>query len=295
MDVVRGGFNFDIRTGKPVDAVASRSYLDPEIAGEGEAVDPNIAWVEPPPKPVIPDISQVKTIRKYFGRPPGAGGMWPAWLYHATEKARILPTPEDARKLGVVRRKASEDEKLQFGAAEWLWDWVRPDHPIEALRGPDQGWRPAPLREMKHDPRKLDIHNLPHSKNYVPTAPNPAIAQNAMIAELVPTVAAAVASALKSEKGIEKPAHIDEKEWDEFLAFQAFKKTTQVVEKTTGPLSAKPAKAAETADEKELWLEAAEQRGVKIDKRWSLERLKKEVMAKDDQIQNIPSESDEAA
>ena len=76
---------------------------------------------------------------------------------------------------------------------------------------------------------------------------------------------------MKSNGASAAPAHVNSKEWEEFLAFQAFKKTTETVN----------ALASEEADdERSTWIAEADRLGMKVDKRWSTERLKSEVQAK---------------
>jgi hypothetical protein len=269
MDIKSGEFTFDIHTGRPTSHVQRTGFLDPEIAGEGFAADPDVAFSAP--EPIIPDFSKIKTIRKYFKRPPGAGGYFPTWLYHPTHPPRIF-TRSEAAEVGVFRRKANAHEKGSTGA-DFVWDWDEEN---------DQGWRPFILDSMVHDPRKFDPNKPGTGKEYVAKPPNPIIAQNALLADLIPTVTAAVVTALKHSSSAVAPGHVDPAEWEEFLRFQAFKKTTQAVETLAQPALHASGEASTKAPDPERieWEEAANRVGLKVDRRWNLDRLKTEVEKK---------------
>ena len=249
--------------------------LHAEIAGEGETVlmsdGSEVSWSPPPVQPVMPDWSQIKSIRKYFGRK--GHQTWPCWLYHPIEAPRLLKNEHDAAELGVCYRDATADETARTGAKK-VWDWKDGCE-----------WRPTPFpKDVRFDPL-----NAGPGKTFQPAPVNPAVAQNAMVEALIPQVAAAVAQALKLA-GPRSPAHVDPKQWDEFLAFQAWQKTQEVV-KTEAvnalliPEIEDEPKAGTATDwdaenaEAELaaWRAEAEDKGIKIDKRWGLARLKEEV------------------
>lgn len=258
--------------------------LPPEIAGEGEAVlmsdGEQLSWTPPPPQPVMPDWSQIKSIRKYFGR---KGHLtWPCWLYHPDEAPRVIKNAQDAAELGVCYRDATADETARSGVTK-MWDWKD-----------DCKWRPTPFpKDIKFDPLKAGP-----GKTFQPTAVNPALAQNAMIEALIPQVAAAVAQALKLS-GPGAPATVEPKQWDEFLAFQAWQKTQEAVKEPGIVLNAltealkmpiensmepnglnpdyEPVNGEDEAATIAAWRQEAEDKGIKVDKRWGLARLKEEV------------------
>ena len=248
-------------------------YLDPEIAGEGVKVihsdGEQVNWTPPPVRPVMPDWSQIKSIQKYFNR--SGYQTWPSWLYHPTEAPRIVKNAEEAGELGVCYREATDDERAKYGK-KTVWDWAD-----------DSKWRPTPYeRDLKFDPTKLG-----QGKTYIPTAPNPRVAQHELVEALIPQVAAAVAQALKAT-GPSAPAHIDPKQWDAFLQFQAFQKTAETVDALKEESDASLASAHtnalsavysedDDADERSLWIDEAKRLNVKIDGRWSLERIKEAV------------------
>ncbi len=250
-------------------------YLDPEIASEGQKIvlsegEP-LSWNPPPVRPIMPDWSQIKSIQKYFNR--SGYAVWPAWLYHPTESPRIVNNAQEAGELGVCYREATDDERARYGL-KTVWDWIG-----------DSKWRSKPFeKDLKFDPTKLG-----QGKTFIPATPNPRIAQHELVEALIPQVAAAVAQALKAT-GPSAPAHIDPKQWDAFLQFQAFQKTAETVDALkeesdeavasahTNALNAVHSeKDDEDDDERSLWIEEAKRLNIKIDGRWSLDRIKEAV------------------
>lgn len=258
-----------------------RRALDAEIAGEGQKVlgekgdkiilsdGTQVAWTPPPEKLVIPDLSEVKSLRHYFG----ARGyqVYPAWLYHPSKAAVLVKDHAEAAQYGVVHRQATVDERNRYGLKH-VWDWEE---------GSD--WRPNPYREAAFDPK-----NPGTGKVLVSSAPDPGIAQNSMIARLIPEVAAAVTQALKVQ-GPAAPTNVDSAQWEQFLAFQAWQKTQEVVadlasgsEAAGGGLGDQTDAAATTnalspETDRFLWEAEATRLGVEVDKRWGLKRLREEV------------------
>src|ERR1700756_1690319 len=92
-------------------------YLDPQIAGEGVAVNLengfDVNWTPPPIKPNIPDWSQIKSIQKYYNR--STHPACPAWIYHKDTDEKKLVTEEQATDLGIVYRDRTPDEAARFG------------------------------------------------------------------------------------------------------------------------------------------------------------------------------------
>lgn len=241
-------------------------YLDPEIAGEGQKVilsdGEQVSWTPPPPQPVMPDWSRIKSIARYFGRQ--GHQVYPAWLYHPTEEPRLVKNADEAGELGVCYRKATTDERGRYGL-DAVWDWKE-----------DCEWRPKPYGPPKFDPLKLGT-----GKTYMPAPANPVNAQNQLLEALIPAVAAAVAKSLNAD-GPGKPANIDSKQWDDFLKFKAWQESSSAVSAVAaeaGQASDQSANALDTSseDEKASWITEAERKNVKIDKRWGLDRIKSEV------------------
>jgi hypothetical protein len=272
--------DFNLAGGLPKGA-AMRA-LDAEIAGEGAKVlgkgeeielsnGDRVAWIPPPEKLVIPDISNVKSIRKYFGQ--RGHQVYPAWLYHPEKPALLVKDAKEAADVGIVFRKATADERNRYGLRE-CWDW-------------EEGclWRPHPYTEAKFDPKTAGA-----GKNVVYAAPDPSISQNSLLASLVPSVAAAVTQALMAN-GPAAPAHVDSAQWEQFLAFQAWQKTSEAVSSVAADLVQVPEGEGETAAEGEgdllsnaltpeqdraLWEAEARRLGIEVDGRWSLKRLRTE-------------------
>jgi hypothetical protein len=230
--------------------------LDPSIANEGMKVQLSDGeaeqWTPPDIKPAFPDWSQIPKLKKYFGRK--GGPVYPAWLFHPTESDRLVHNADEAGALGVVYRKATDDERFQFGHQS-VWDWKRGEE--------DMKWRPFPQQRRKFDPQHAETGKI-YQIAATSSQPN--------IESLVAAVTASVLTAMKTP-GVAPaaPSHVNSKEWEEFLAFQAFKKTTETVN----------ALASEEADdERSTWIAEADRLGMKVDKRWSTERLKSEVQSK---------------
>lgn len=253
-------------------------YLDPEIAGEGQKVimsdGDQVSWNPPPAKLVIPDISGIKSIAKYFGRT--GTQVWPAWLYHPTEAPRIVKNADEAAQLGVCYREATIDERGRYGLKH-VWDWQE-----------DSQWRPQPHRDQKFDAASPGT-----GKNVVIGPANPAIAQNALLEALIPTVTAAVVAGLKSSGAAPAPNAVDPAQWEAFLQFQAWQKTQAAVAAVgerieaegsgdgagegSGASSGNALNALTPEQERALWVTEAEAKGIKVDGRWSIERLRSEV------------------
>jgi hypothetical protein len=246
--------------------------LSPDIAGEGAKVLMSdgevISFNLPPPKPVMPDWSSIKSIRHYFNRT--GFRVFPAWLYHPTEQPRVVRDEHEAADLGVCYRDASIEEKGRYGL-EHVWDWKD-----------DSPWRPQPYAgTTKFNPNKAE-----QGKVYVATPQSQTSSNRELLNTVLPEVTAAVVAALK-QGGSVAPDKINPQQWDEFLAFQAWKKTQEAIDAIIPPTAAveevveEEAEVADTGlppeQERELWLEEANRKGVKVSKSWSLERLRTEV------------------
>lgn len=271
--------DFNLAGGAMPSGSAKRA-LDAEIAGEGAKViglgeeiilsnGDRVAWIPPPEKLVIPDISNVKSIRKYFGQ--RGHQVYPAWLYHPDKPALLVKDAAEAAAVGVMFRKATVEERNRYGLTE-CWDWEK-----------DSLWRPHPYKELPFDPKHPGA-----GKTVVYAAPDPSISQNQLLANLVPSVAAAVTQALKAN-GPAAPATVDPAQWDQFLAFQAWQKTSEAVQSVAGDLAASSGETGQESSEADLsgnalspeqdrvlWETEAKRLGIKIDGRWSTERIKSE-------------------
>lgn len=249
--------------------------LDPEIAGEGARVvsadriilsnGDQVSWTPPPEKLMIPDMSVIKSIRHYFGQK--GYQPYPAWFYHEDGRKVLVRDHKEAAEYGVVRRQSTQDERNRYGIKE-LWDWES-----------ESKWRPNPWVEAKFDAKSPGA-----GKNVVYSAPDPSIAQNALVAQMIPAVAAAVAKSLQAN-GPSAPPTVDPSQWKEFLAFQAWQKTQEVVAEVASDIvdqvdetTAEPSvNALLPEQERVLWEAEAARLKIKVDGRWSLERLRSEV------------------
>lgn len=146
--------------------------LSMEVAGEGETVEfyegRPLGFSPPPAKPLVPDWSEIKSIRKYFFRT--GYSVWPAILYHPTEGPRLFAGEDEAAEVGIMYRKPTAREINQFGlsADSGVWDW-------------EEGclWRPRMEGKPKFDPANPET-----GKCYTPPQANPAAVQSALIREL---------------------------------------------------------------------------------------------------------------
>lgn len=223
--------------------------------------EPSI-YTTPAAKPVVPDWSGIKAIRHYFGRV--GFDAWPAWLYHPKEAPRLVNNQDEALALGICYRKTTPDEQARFGVTT-MWDWEV-----------NCEWRPTPhAKDLKFDPQRPG-----QGKTYLPSIPNPTIAQHELVRAIVPEVAVAVAQALKSI-GPAGPGNIDPKDWDEFKAFLAWKESEKAInaltEEKVKEASSNALRDVSEGEERDAWEVAARAKNIKIDGRWSLERLKAEV------------------
>lgn len=221
-------------------------YLDPEIANEGLSADEWQPFVE---KPRIPNYENIKSIRKYF---PHLSGIpykhkaFPAWLYHPSMPPRIC-NEKQAAALGVTWRACTPEEKSRWGQSH-CWDYA------EGCE-----WRATP-----HDAearQKIDPANPGPGKSLVEGKQNPESAQASMISAVVAATTAAVMTQLQKLGVISAPA--------------AAPAPQPAAPAPANALAQKPAEVKLTeAEEKDVLTKLADEKGIKIDKRWSLDRIK---------------------
>jgi hypothetical protein len=234
--------------------------LSPEIAGEGQQIMNSqgeiVNWNPPPQRLVMPDWSQIKKIQKYFNRKDHSD--WPSYIYNKdTGETRIMKNAEEAAQFGIGIRKRNEDEAARFGAGN-TWDWEK-----------DSPWRPQPsAKHVKPDPKSTGKILVETSRPQV---------------SMEQTVAAVVAAVTERMKGQtpSAPSNVSNSDWDEFQRFIAFKKASELtgMEKPEKAVDGGEINANALSDgqEKNLWIEEATSRGIKVDKRWSVDRIKAEV------------------
>lgn len=244
-------------------------YLDPEIANEGQAaVLPEGEFQAPREKPHIPDYSWLKPtdkLAKYF---PAISGIpykhqvWPVWLYHPTEKPRLIrdivlqdgegartlkSAAEQAKELGVSWRKSTPQE-ISEGFPLFRWSYTGQWRAVPYVGGPD----------IRGAGKTLPP---PSQSEVIAGAVATAMAQVAkhgngqtMQADMVGTIVAAVVAAMKTQEMAPQAASVPAQSASEAPA---------------GEISAE--------QEKALLIESARARDIPIDKRWSLDRLKDEL------------------
>jgi hypothetical protein len=235
-------------------------YLDRDIAGEGDGVvlsdGEKVSFTPPPVKSAVPDISAVKSVVRYFHRV--GFTPFPCWIYHPTKDPIMVYNQEESSEHGVIYRETSADERARYGRAH-MYDWRE-----------DTEWRPSPFpKDIKFDPNKQYA-----GKNIVWPTTTGAAMQDALIEKLIPQVAASVAAALKLANP-QAPANVEPKDWSAFQEFLAWQKAGEATREAVRDVVED--NAAAPSDERAAWVAEAERLEIKIDKRWSTERLKSEV------------------
>ena len=120
-----------------------------------------VSWNPPPANPVIPDLSKVKQLAKYFNR--GGFQPYPAWFYHPTEEPAICKNAEEAAEIGVGYREATEEERQRFGLRA-LWDW-NDDSPRAQSLGREQ---PSSTQTSRGRERTMfRPHRAPHRRSAI--------------------------------------------------------------------------------------------------------------------------------
>lgn len=229
-------------------------YLDASIANEGQSANgwnPDEEWQPMMAKPVIPTYEGLKSIAKYFPQFSGIPykhRVFPAWFYHAKEEPKLARTEAQATALGA---KWDAEEHRWSCAGEW---------------------------KSKPFPRKFDAKNPGTGKSLVGAGMNETDRQSTMIAAVVAAVTAQMGGkpAGATSALAQPPADPD---MAEFIAFKAWKALQAGETPSSEPNEGADAVTANLpeADEKKLLLEAAAERDIKIDGRWSLDRIKAEL------------------
>jgi hypothetical protein len=227
--------------------------LSPEIAGEGVAVNLDngfdVNWQPPPKNLVMPDMSQIKSIQKYFNRSNFPD--FPAWIYHKDTDEKHLVTEDQAEAYGIYFRETTSDEKARFGKDK-VWDWDA-----------ESPWRPTP------NSRHIKFNATKGGTGKIVVHPQSGPSQETSIDKIVASVMAAVIAKSSSEEvSVEKMATAIA------MAFKSVGFERPERASDGGELNAREISADQ---DREIWIEEAEQRGVKIDKRWSTEKIKEAI------------------
>lgn len=226
-------------------------YLDPEIANEGLRADMPVEgqwtpggefqpFIDPP---VIPDYSFVKQkgmehLRRLFPQHSGIAYVHQAFPVWAYHKT------EPARLL------RTEQHALEHGMR-----YIKKTKSFDVTGE----WSDEPF----HNP-KLDMNAPGAGKNVVKKGE--AGSQADMIAAVVAAVMAKVAPQATGNALVGTP-NVSDPDYAEFLAFKAWKDGAKP--KTEVQLS--------PSDEKAALVKIAEDSGVKVDKRWSIDNIKAEL------------------
>jgi hypothetical protein len=169
---------------------------------------------------------------------------------------------------GVCYREATIHEQGRYGRKH-VWDW-------------QEGclWRPERYKVAAFDPL-----NPGQGKNYQASPPSQSASNSALLEALIPAVAAAVAKSMHGNSPA-APANIDPKDWDAFLQFKAWQKSAEASKEVVAALNEPDPTAGTNAlttsldpddDDRSAWEAEAERKGIQVDKRWGLKRLKAEV------------------
>ncbi len=255
-------FTADSLAGKP------RIYLDPEISGEGMKIrmddsDGGEIIGDPAPKIVYPDLSQFKPLRKYFNRT--GYQVYPTWIYnHKTGDEKIVKNAAEASSHGVIFRETTMEERAAFGV-NFRWDYE-----------PNSEWRTKPIAKK----RVVDPDNMEGGKNFVARRQiETTVDHDALISRTVAAVMVAM-----NAKAPAAPANVDPVQWKEYQEFLAFREATKAVAETA--VDEIPIADEQPEDEPVIihnmtgdedprakWLAEASRLGIKVDGRWSTQRL----------------------
>lgn len=240
-------------------------YLDLEIANEGESAD---AWQPFVTKPNIPTYEGIKSIRKYFPQFSGVPykhQAFPLHLYHQTKPPVLARHADEARqKFGVEWREATHEERSK-GFPAYTWDYSA-QTPGSAL----EGWRTVPYH-TKFDPMN------PDTGKEVRLSPDKAPSQSEMIAAVVAAVVAQMGGGKGNALAVPVAAAVVSADYAEFLAFKAWKTAHGKPADGEAPAVSTSATLLSPVEEKNLLIEAANTKGVKVNKGWSIDQIKREL------------------
>ena len=218
-------------------------------------------WAPPENSITMPDYSKVEHLKKYFGKRDYEA--YPAVIYNKDGTSKTVKDHEEAKENGVFYREATVEERGRYGR-DAVWDW-RDDSP----------WRPHPWGEHldKFGKLKVDLERAGDTKNVIVGRIDPVQQNHSLIKELLPQLAALLGGQLNKA-----PSDFTEEELREFRRFQAIKKAAEPQEvKEAAPAWNALAAAPEPVDEREMWIAEATRLGVEVDRRWSLETLKRKI------------------
>ena len=251
-------------------------YLDPEIANEGQSANnwqPG-AWtnstpvsedefqpdIEPPHIPDYAMLKKHKNYAKYFR--PYRYQPFPAFVYHQTMGERIVRSKEEAQTLGAdwtrfvpvwfhqtfgrkVMKSEAEVSELGLGWAPGRFS----ENDKVWVSARDMGGKALPIKTDTQRLTEALVAGLTQKKD----------------ANFDPTAIAAIVSAVMS--AIPQPQPLQSKA----------PKAEDLMPPELAPVPVKTVDPLDAMLERTALLELAEKEGVKIDGRWSVERIKKEL------------------
>lgn len=241
-------------------------YLDPAIAGEGQAVDENGntigEWVVPA-QATIPNYDGLRKSKKFgkyfqpYGTPSRPHQVFPAWLYHPKHEAVIVRNAGEAlAKYGCSYRDTTREEQIR-GFPPKVWDY-------STQTAEQSGWRAVPYADKPH---------IDDSCKNVVVEPSKGPSQGELISSVVAAVVAQMqAKAAAGTNALAAANPADDPRYAEFLEFQKWKAA-----KSAEPSREPQPSLLHPDEEKRMLKEAAASRGIELDGRWSVERMKQEL------------------
>lgn len=277
--------------------------FDPElhaILSEGDNAD---TWQPFMDKPKIPTYEGIKSIRKYFPQFSGIPyqpnqHVFPAHFYHPDGRTMLIrdkytsedpprlekSAKEQAKALGIEYRQSTFEEKAQ-GFPEFRW-----------VFGADCKWRTIPFEAHT----KFDPVNVQHSKTVV--YPQHQSGGGGVSAEQIAAIVSAVASQFEERAARNGKASLaTDPEFAEYQQFKQWlaskevqetvpqaKEVADILDKEVSELNSLIAPVATNevviggteaaeADVKQALIDEARKRGIKVDGRWSMQRLQTEI------------------
>lgn len=209
-------------------------YLDPEIANEGERADS--AFVVSP-KPHVWDYAQLKE-HPHYGQywAPKAFQPWPAWIYnHKTGEKKVVDNAMEAAQHGIRFNKA-----LRHPDYEWTGDW-----------------QAEPRKDLKPNINETGKSLVTASAERITADSMTKILQRLAEGKAGNEVSPAIAEAINADK-----------DYQEYLAFKRARAAVQVEPESPS------VEDNELLVDKDAMVRLAKEKGIHVDKRWSLDRIK---------------------
>lgn len=222
-------------------------YLDPEIANEGEAATMWHPGAGPAP---IPDMQKMLGNHKHYGRyfAPKVFAPFPSYIYHATEGSKVVKTAKEAKEYG-ISYLIDPGGNHYVSTGEWKTYPIGKQKPNTSGAG-----KSVITAERAQGGASLDIMAQ--------------ILQQMQKGQVAPP---ALNEAVKADP--DYAAFVEFKKWKEAQNVPAITplKRFDVLE----IISASPMTARmPDENQKEILIDLANERGIKLDKRWGLDKIK---------------------